>query len=822
MSRRSARTKTDANRETPVWDYEHVEARRSNNPPSGLAHLDREPTPTRTLAYDPHLDPQLVWAGKAERETVNVPAPSVHVHEELSAKKVVASVRRQRTEQPLFDVAELNPSASVEFYQHDLDWSNRMILGDSLIVMSSLLERERLAGKVQCVFMDPPYGIKYQSNFQPSIGKTAVVDGQDASLTREPEMIQAYRDTWEYGIHSYLTYLRDRLQVSRELLHDSGSVFVQISDDNLHLVRCVLDEIFGVDNFVSLISFTTTSGFAQAKGLARSGDYLLWYAKDKGAMKVRTLWREAIDRQAYNWVELPGGDRRGMKRDERSGSVLLPRGSRIYAPGDLQSQGASSSPQPFEHLGKTYLPGVNSHWKASFPEGMARLAQANRIHVAKDSIRYVRYDDDFGYQALTNLWTDTGTGNFTDPKRYVVQTNPKVIERCLQLVTDPGDLVLDPTCGGGTAAWAAEHLGRRWITIDTSRVALSIARERLLTAQFPYYQLQDPSRGVDGDMVYRQRSRTTLSSIANAEPPEMVTLVDQPQKLEGTVRVSGPFTVEALSRYSVDPLDEPAGGDHDATIDHLEVLLGALRRHGLPRPGAAPLRLEQVDLVESAGSIQATAQANLDDRRVRVGISFGPKFGAITMSQVSDALRDSIGYDLVVFAGFAVSADAQERLSAGRVGGSEVALLLANPDLLVGDLLKSAPSEQTFRPYAAPDIEVVSGEGDVRVEVLGVDMYDVATGEVDSFGKSGVQAWFLDEDYDGLVFRVNQAFFPVSNSWKKLQGTLRSTVDRELLEQLHGWESFPFASGEHARVAVRVITQDGNAAEVVREVQESA
>lgn len=822
MARGSARNGAAANREVPVADYEHSLAKRSNNPPSGLAHLDRDPTPVKTLAYDPHLDPQLVWAGKAERSTVDVPAPSVHVHEELSAQKIIGSVRRQRLQQPLFDLDVLDPAAAVEFYQHDLDWSNRMVLGDSLIVMASLLERERLAGKVQCVFMDPPYGIKYQSNFQPSIGNKAVVDGKDESLTREPEMIQAYRDTWELGTHSYLTYLRDRLQVTHELLHSSGSVFVQISDDNVHLVRTVLDEVFNAENFVSMISFVTTSGFTQARGLARSGDYLLWYAKDKSAMKVRTLWRAAVDRQSYGWVELPDGTRRGLTAAEKRGDVELPAGSRIYAPGDLQSQGAASSPQPFEYLGKTYLPGPNSHWKASFPDGMRRLAEARRIHVAKNSIRYVRYADDSGYQAMTNLWTDTGTGNFTDEKRYVVQTNPRVIERCLQLTTDPGDLVLDPTCGGGTTAYAAEHLGRRWITIDTSRVALSIARERLLTAQFPYYALQDPARGVDGGIKYAQAQRVTLGSIANGEPAETLTLVDQPLVVPRTVRVSGPFTVEALSRYAVNPVDpapsRPEQVGQDATTDHVEVLLQALRTLGVPRPGAQPLRLDQLERLESAGAIQASAVAEFAGRKGRVGISVGPKFGAITMAQVSDALREAIGYDLVVFAGFAAAADAQDRLGTGKVGGTDVALLLANPDLLVGDLLKNTTSSQTFRLYASPDVDVVHDEDGVRVVVNGVDAFDAATGDVTSYGKVGVQAWFLDEDYDGMLFRVSQAFFPVSDGWKKIQQTLRGTVDHELIEQLHGWESLPFEVGEHGRIAVRVIAQDGNAAELVRDI----
>lgn len=827
MARGSARTGAAANREVPVADYEHSLAKRSNNPPSGLAHLDRDPTPVKTLAYDPHLDPQLVWAGKAEHSTVDVPAPSVHVHEELSAQKIIGSIRRQRLQQPLFDLDVLDPTAAVEFYQHDLDWSNRMVLGDSLIVMTSLIERERLAGRLQCVFIDPPYGIKYQSNFQSNISDRNVRDGKDDSLTREPEMIQAYRDTWELGTHSYLTYLRDRFQVAHELLTDSGSIFVQIGEENIHRVRVLLDEVFGAENFVSQISFATTSGAGspgELRNLPATSNYIAWYAKDRSQMKYHQLYLPKAGgrsvQEAYSWVELPNGQRRRMTPEERSSGVL-PAGARIFSLDNLTSQSAGT--QRFEvelGSGRTFLPG-KGYWKTN-EVGMGRLVAQGRVEPAGQTLRYVRYLDDFDARPLVNNWDDTLTSGFAADKRYVVQTNPKVIERCILMTTDPGDLVLDPTCGSGTTAFVAEKHGRRWITIDTSRVALAIARERLLTAKFDYYKLRDPQRGVDGGLEYRALNRVTLRSIARGEAPEQVTLWDDPVVVPKTVRVSGPFTFEALSRYAVNPVDPspslPEQVEQDATADHVEVLLRALRSQGVPRPGAKPLQLGQLERLESAGAIQASALADFDGRKGRVGISLGPKFGAVTMAQVSDALREAIGYDLVVFAGFAVAADAQDRLGTGRVGGTDVALLLANPDLLVGDLLKNTISSQTFRLYASPDVDVVYEDGSVRVIVNGVDAFDAATGDVTSYGKAGVQAWFLDEDYDGMVFRVSQAFFPVSDGWKKIQQTLRGTVDHELIEQLHGWESLPFDVGEHRRVAVRVVAQDGNAAELVRDV----
>ena len=337
----ATRRTTKADKVVPVEDYEHPDSTRVNNPPAGLAHLDRDETPVRTLSYDPHLDPQMVWAGKVERSDVEIPAPSVHVHEELSAQKIVGSVRRQRLQQPLFDVDRLNPDEAVEFYKHELDWSNRMILGDSLTVMTSLLERERLGGQAQVVFIDPPYGVRYNSNFQPRIGDMEIRDGRDEDLTREPEMIQAYRDTWQLGIHSYLSYLRDRIAMARELLADSGSLFVQISDDHSHLVRVLLDEVFGSQNYVAQITFKKTAG-STGNDLAIVGDYLMWYAKDKPQMKYRQLYLPKSSGKAtetaYSWIEIPTGERRRMTPPEREGTEPLPEGARVFRWEPLTSQ----------------------------------------------------------------------------------------------------------------------------------------------------------------------------------------------------------------------------------------------------------------------------------------------------------------------------------------------------------------------------------------------------------------------------------------------------------------------------------------------------
>jgi adenine-specific DNA-methyltransferase len=346
----------------------------------------------------------------------------------------------------------------VEFYEHDANWSNRMILGDALNVMASLAEREALRGKVQMIYIDPPYGIKFGSNWQASTRKRDVKDGKIADASREVEQIKAFRDTWELGIHSYLTYLRDRLAVAKDLLTESGSVFVQIGDDNVHLVRSLMDEVFGSENFVSLITFRTTSGFAQSAALPREGNYLVWYGRDATVVKYRALYRTralADDVGArYGRIELPDGTRRPMTANE----LKSPPAGEVYRHADLTSQVATpSGTVPFDFDGHTFRPGSGSHWKTTV-NGLKRLAAARRLAApTQNSLAYVRYLNDFPVGELTNSWSDTQTGAFTDDKVYVVQTNSKIIERCMLMTTDPGDLVLDPTCGSGTTAHVAER-----------------------------------------------------------------------------------------------------------------------------------------------------------------------------------------------------------------------------------------------------------------------------------------------------------------------------------------------------------------------------
>ncbi len=535
----------------------HEEASRKNIPTAEYeAVLHEKDKNSVRVAYERRnrdLDPQLVWRGKDEQDWSDlvVHAPPLYIQEKVHPKALIDDLRRQteqaetNTEQngfasqiDLFDDFNGLPSedAKTEFYQHDAHWSNRMILGDSLQVMASLAEREGLRGKVQCIYFDPPYGIKFNSNFQWSTTSRDVKDGNAGHITREPEQVKAFRDTWRDGIHSYLTYLRDRLAVARDLLTDSGSIFVQIGDENVHRVRALMDEVFGDENFVCQINFVTTSGFNSGY-LASTGDILLWYAKGIKELKFRKSYEEIEKTPTsgnYKWLRTKDGLLRSLIKMEREGMVGIPESGFLYQPTSLVSQGASSSPTEFFHFGKNYNPPSNQHWKTHL-KGMKALSKSGRIHVAKNSIRYVRLANDFGVKARTNLWTDTATGNFTEQKLYVVQTSTKVVERCLQMATDPGDLVFDPTCGSGTTAYIAEQWGRRWITIDTSRVSLALARARIMGARYPYYLLADSKNGLDKEaeithtapsskptredirqgFVYKRVPHIMLKSIAN-------------------------------------------------------------------------------------------------------------------------------------------------------------------------------------------------------------------------------------------------------------------------------------------------------------------
>ena len=528
-----------------VESLRHQEASRKNIPTAEyqavMAEDDRNPVRVAYERRNPDLDPQLVWRGKDEQNWSDlvVQAPPLFIQEKVHPKVLIDDLRQRtrETEDQADLFADFNGlpagDAQTEFYQHDANWSNRMILGDSLQVMASLAEREGLRGKVQCIYIDPPYGIKFNSNFQWSTTSRDVKDGKADHITREPEQVKAFRDTWRDGIHSYLTYLRDRLTVARDLLTESGSVFVQIGDENVHRVRALMDEVFGEENDVALISFHKTSS-ASADLLAGVNDFLLWYAKDRRQVKYRQPYQKktvgGVGGGQYRFVEEEGGQRRSLTDSEllRPASI----GGCVFRHDNMTSQRPPGD-FPIDIYGKTVTPN-RGYWKTG-ETGVVRLLRANRLDLLGRTLTYVRYIDDFSVFPYNNIWDDTVTSGFGDPKVYVVQTLSRVIQRCMLMTTDPGDLVLDPTCGSGTTAYVAEEWGRRWITIDTSRVALALARARIMGARYRYYLLADSRDGqvkeaeicrkapseaptysdIRQGFVYERVPHITLKSIAN-------------------------------------------------------------------------------------------------------------------------------------------------------------------------------------------------------------------------------------------------------------------------------------------------------------------
>ena len=516
-----------------VETLKHEEAKRKNIPTAEhQSVLQKEQENPREVRYtrNTDLDPQLVWRGKDEQDWSDlvVNAPPLYIQEKVHPKALIDDLLRQ-TRESQHDAGMLTPDLfadfngipkgadKTEFYAHDQNWSNRMILGDSLFTMASLAEREGLRGKVQCVYFDPPYGIKFNSNFQWSTTSRDVKDGNATHITREPEQVKAFRDTWRDGIHSYLTYLRDRLTVARDLLTDSGSIFVQIGDENVHRVRALMDEVFGEDNCVSLIGFAKTSGSTE-EHLGQTTDYLLWFCKDKSRVKYRAALKRKRPGEKggtnYNRVRDLTGLSQSLTDEVLSDSRLESGELRIYSLDNLTSQSAgrdkgegAASWFGVELDGKIHKPSLSVRWKTN-EQGMARLMAAGRLEATTSRLGYVRYLDDFPAVQITNRWDDVGASFMAD-KVYVVQTSQTVIQRCILMTTDPGDLVLDPTCGSGTTATVAEQWGRRWITIDTSRVALALARARIMGARYPYYLLAD-SR--DGQMKEAEVTRTAPSS----------------------------------------------------------------------------------------------------------------------------------------------------------------------------------------------------------------------------------------------------------------------------------------------------------------------
>ncbi len=964
-----------------VRDYRHDDATRRNNPPAGIAsHGGLREKPKQEYAYNPHLPPilrfndtgdadqipellqkaqqrplsndeikiladalkdrapWLEWAGKQEAKSFAVDPVALHIHERLSAKAILGVAGRQDVQRELFADPQQEYREAVQFYQHDVDWANRLILGDSLTVMSSLAHREDLAGKVQTIYIDPPYGLKFASNFQPTVFQRDVKD-KESDLTRQPEQIKAYRDTWTLGVHSYLAYLRDRLIVARELLADSGSIFVQISDENVHRVRSLMDEVFGSENFQAMVNFRSMTPLGQ-KGIARVYDYIMWYAKDINHMKFRPMFfrRDLLDESEFSYLDRCDGTYEKLQRSELQ-ALTSERLLWVFKRSVLTSSGYTPScTYDFEYEGRTFSPLSRKSWRTTM-EGMERLSSVKRLLILGRNLYFRQYHNDFPLIQMENSWTDTAAG-FSESKRYVVETNPKIIERCLLMTTDPGDLVLDPTCGSGTTAYVAEGWGRRWITVDTSRVAIALARQRLLTGSFDYYELQDKSKGVAGGFINKTVPHITLKSIAQntaldpifvkyepilkeklealnhaletvtpeirtallsklAEkerregakavtdadrrrwelprskwmewavpydtdpdwPPELSEaltdyreawrekmdevnaciaaasdseeLVDQPEVDKKTLRVSGPFSVEAVQPAEESLHDDsPIGGEPEEITTafeaegngsesanaeaYLDGMIRMLRSDGVRFPDNQTMKFETLDVLE-ADVLHAEGAWRDDTEDRLIAVVFGPQHGPVTAMQVEECLpiASRRGYNDLVFAGFCFDGAAQAAIQDDPNPRVRIHMAHINPDVAMGGLLKETPTSQLFTVFGEPRTRLERAEdGEYIVVMEGVDVYNPVDNMVTSEGSDRVAAWFIDSDYDGRTFCITQAFFPDKKAWSKIARALKGVIDEERFENFSGTTSLPFPAGEHQRVAVKVIDPRGN--EVMR------
>jgi adenine-specific DNA-methyltransferase len=821
---------------------------------------DEEKRPTKVLyPRDPTLDPQLVWKGKDEQDShpLEVPSVPIYIQETISPQALIEDLRaHSKANAPeaqldfFSDFNGLPFEERVEFYQHSQRWTNRMILGDSLLVMNSLAEKEGLKGQVQTIYIDPPYGIRFGSNWQVSTRKRDVRDGKAEDATRQPEQVRAFRDTWELGIHSYLAYLRDRLVVARDLLTESGSIFVQISVENMHLVRCLLDEVFGSDRHVATIAFQKTGG-ASTNVVPTTVDYLLLYAKDRARVKFRPLfvYREAGDTalDRYDYVETRAAEVRRATTDEMRG-IADPDGRRLQLT-SLLSTGETQSPQEFILGGTSFRPRAGSHWKTSV-EGLRRLAAAGRIARTEGYVRYKRYADDFPVIPLTDRWESVQIGT---ELLYVVQTSTTVVQRCLLMTTDPGDLVFDPTCGSGTTAYVAEQWGRRWITIDTSRVALALARTRLMAARYPQYLLKDSAAGIAREaqlnghvppsplpptrndvkqgFVYDRVPHVTLKSIAQnpdihegmsraeidaaiARHAETEVLYDRPYEDPKVLRVSGPFSVESLSPHRIEregPEDDtaPSAPLEDAT-DYVPMVLANLRKAGVQNTVKGE-RLVFDRLEPWPGVyIQAAGDYTENGQTKSVAVALGPQFGTVGSELIRDAAKEAVRFaDLLVVCGFAFEAIADDSLRLGRL---TILKAKMNPDLELGDdLLKKTGAGNLFMVFGEPDIDVRRSGDELTVEIRGLDVYDPTTGAIRSHSVEDIATWFIDTDYDGNLFKVRHAYFLGGDDpYEKLRRALRADVNEDAWATLYSATSRPFPRPPTGRIAVKVINHFGD------------
>ena len=802
-------------------------------------------------------DPELYWLNKYQNDDEDTRMPylktdirSLYAHEDIRPEAIIDNLyelhvhesESAKMQLDLFGDLEDRDNDELErlagYYQHNDNWKNRFIQGDSLLVMNSLLNRENMKGQVQCIYFDPPYGIRYGGNWQMKLNNLQVKENDDY-LSSEPEMIKAYRDTWELGIHSYLSYIRDRLVTARELLKNDGSCFVQISDTNAHLVRNILDEVFGSENFCSQIIFRTKLMPLGGKTLEPICDFILWYAKDRECVKYRDLFKfyDAQGNSRYNYVEYDG-IRRKLTREEINNHSLLPSNSMVFTAQPMRpAEYRKNCDYPVSINGKIYYPPQGCSWSTT-KEGMQNLIKANRVIESGNTLCYVLYFDDYPVIKLNSLWNDTAPAN---TKKYVVQTSEKVIQRCLLMTTDPGDLVLDPTCGSGTTVIVAEQWGRRWITIDTSRIALNIAKKRLMMSVFPYYKTYDNSLSpnIKQGFVYKKAKHVTLKSIANNTIPEGEILYDQPEEDKTKIRVSGPFTVETLQ--SLDVMNPESlkskSDDYDEYLQFTERIFANLKangiRNGVKQQQAVMRSVEHVD----ESYLNAKGYYTDDEGKEHcVYFMIGPKFGTVSKKAVNEAIRAFRQHTSesrwLAILGFSFD----DNIEVGdnkdyNFGTFQVSKVRMSDDLMQDGLLKKDKKAGSFIIIGEPDIELVKDDDKIcHVEIKGMDMYDPIKDDVKARNIEDIAYWEMDDNYKGGLFKVRSIHFCGGDkkefqAWrkgldnvaktmakKKAERTLRLQINEEVWDTLYGFESEPIKYEKGKRIAVRVVSQFGEEA----------
>jgi adenine-specific DNA-methyltransferase len=757
--------------------------------------------------FNTDVNPQLNWIKKNERTSFEVPTVSLTQHEKIEPKTIMTKLLQDKRSASLGRFIDIETTDNrIEDYRYENDWSNRLIQGDSLLVMNSLLQKEGMGNKIQMIYIDPPYGIEYNSNFQ--LEHSSCVDENDCSDVgddaNEPEQIRAFRDTWELGIHSYLSYLRERLLLSKLLLKEEGSIFIQINDDNLANVFQLMQEIFGASNFVAIIPFKKTSS-KPTKLMPSVCDYLVWFGKNKTKMKYHPMFKlKEINKETlktYTNVELKDGTRRALTLEEKQ-TGIIPEDARLFMTAPLHSQGYSKSRSvPYEFNGKQFTVPKNRSWSIS-QEGLLRLGEMNRVYETDNNLRFVSYFDDYPISRITNFWENV----FNEPDQiYVVQTSTKVVQRCIIMTTDPSDIVMDPTCGSGTTAWVAEQWGRRWITCDTSRVAINIAKKRLLTSFFDYYKLDSEKETMD--FIYKKYPHISASTIAYNKEINYEIMYDEIEIDTKRIRVSGPFALENITISENLTKKENNKTFNDKIISYLEL-------DGLSYPLGKKVNL--VNIEPYSGEILSAQAGFKFDTSKRVAIFIGPEFGFVTSRCVEQAIDEAINgnFDYLFIIGFMFDELSRSKIIKNRTTELGIELVLINPDIMIGDLHKETTGAQIFTVFGEPKLKVVKNDKDeYQIEIISLEFYEPETGELNVVGDitNKISAWFIDEDFDGKTFFVCQAIFPNDKKYKKnLRRKLGKMLDDSKIKRVTGNKSAPFKSGEFKRAVVKVFDLRGN------------